>query len=90
MDKSECRCETTIEARPILKAKLGTAATVAELAVVTRTKYLKHGHTQVVARWLQDDGNTYVVTNELTLTTAGVVLRATLYFDRRDPESHAD
>jgi len=36
--------------------------------VVTRTTYLKHGHSQVVSRWLEDGGETYVVANDLSLT----------------------
>jgi len=35
--------------------------------VVTRTSYLKHGHSQVVSRWLEDGGETYVVANDLSL-----------------------
>jgi hypothetical protein len=52
------------------------------LRVVTRTTYLKHGHTQVVSRWLEDDGNTYVVSNDLNIAGKGIILRAVLYFNR--------
>ena len=52
--------------------------------VVTRTTYLKHGHTQVVSRWLEDDGATYVVANDLSLADGKTVLKAILYFERVD------
>ena len=54
------------------------------LQVVTRTTYLKHGHTQVVSRWLENDGATYVVANDLSLADGKTVLKAILYFDRVD------
>mmetsp|Transcript_14213 Transcript_14213/g.29154 ORF Transcript_14213/g.29154 Transcript_14213/m.29154 type:complete len:98 (+) Transcript_14213:887-1180(+) len=58
---------------------------IVQCKVVTRTQYTKHGHTQVVKRWLEDDGNTYVVTNDLSLVEKGVILKATIYFKRIGP-----
>lgn len=112
VDKSESRCETTIEPQASQ-----SHSTHRGLAVVTRTVYVKHGHSQVVTRWLEDDGLTcvrswttaapfpraqprctllrcthqrYVVTNDITLAKTGVVLKAKLFFDRRDPEADSD
>jgi hypothetical protein len=110
MDKSECICQTRVEApdvprtplvspmvapmvapglctlRPLSAVHAASAASAAASAfnrqVVTRTSYLKHGHTQVVRRWLEDGGETYVVANDLCLAKKGVLLQATLYFTR--------
>ena len=49
--------------------------------VVTRSTYLHHGLSQVVSRWLEDDGELYVVRNEL-VNKDGMLLDAVLYFDR--------
>ena len=49
--------------------------------VVTRSTYLHHGLSQVVSRWLEDDGKLYVVRNEL-VNKDGMLLDSVLYFDR--------
>lgn len=69
MDGSPCTCTTSV---------LGDR-------VVTRMTYLKQGHTQVVTRWLEDKGQTYVVQNDLCVAgDSAAVLHATLYFHRKD------
>jgi hypothetical protein len=61
---------------------------VLQRCVVTRTSYLKSGHTQVVRRWLDGGGDTYVVSNVLHVAhkAGGVKLQATLYFQRVEPK----
>eukprot|EP00616_Rhizochromulina_sp_CCMP1243_P016694 CAMPEP_0118963174 /NCGR_PEP_ID=MMETSP1173-20130426/1197_1 /TAXON_ID=1034831 /ORGANISM="Rhizochromulina marina cf, Strain CCMP1243" /LENGTH=370 /DNA_ID=CAMNT_0006911491 /DNA_START=149 /DNA_END=1261 /DNA_ORIENTATION=- len=68
MDGSPCTCITSV---------VGDK-------VITHMKYLKHGHTQIVSRWLEDGGRTYVVQNDLKVAKDGVILKGTLYFTRRD------
>lgn len=50
--------------------------------VVTQMTYAKHPLVQMIDRWLEDDGQTYVVRNVITLTETGVELDAVLYFTR--------